>query len=147
VAVTHLSPSHLSRYKDMAALLIRHRRLIGGSDQTYQADEAERGEGGSDAVRSDADALARELEELGPTFVKLGQLLSTRADLLPAPYLEALARLQEDVEPFGFDEVERIVSLELGVRLSKGFRSFESTPLASASLGQVHRAEMAGPSS
>jgi len=72
----------------------------------------------------------------------LGQLLSTRVELLPQAYLEALTRLQDKVEPFGFDEVERIVSSELGVRLSKAFSDFEVAPIAAASLGQVHRARL-----
>ena len=66
-----------------------------------------------------AEELAADLEKLGPTFIKLGQLLSTRADLLPGPYLDALARLQDHIEPFAFAEVDTIVSGELGVRLSK----------------------------
>ena len=74
--------------------------------------------------------------------IKLGQLLSTRADLIPPAYAKALSRLQDSVEPFGFEEVEQIVSTELGFRISKGFSSFQSDPLASASLGQVHRARM-----
>ena len=90
----------------------------------------------------DAARLARDLEALGPTFVKLGQLLSTRADLLPAPYIEALACLQDQVSPFSFADVERIVEDELGVRLSKGFQFFEAAPVAAASLGQVHRAAL-----
>jgi predicted unusual protein kinase regulating ubiquinone biosynthesis (AarF/ABC1/UbiB family) len=93
-------------------------------------------------VDADGQALARDLEALGPTFVKLGQLLSTRADLLPPAYLAALARLQEDVEPIGFDVVEATVTSELDVRMSDAFRSFDHRPLASASLGQVHRAEL-----
>jgi len=86
--------------------------------------------------------LASDLEAMGVTFVKVGQFLSTRADLLPASYLEALTRLQDRVDPFPFAEVESIVSRELGVRLSKAFSSFEEVPLAAASIGQVHRAEL-----
>jgi predicted unusual protein kinase regulating ubiquinone biosynthesis (AarF/ABC1/UbiB family) len=89
-----------------------------------------------------AEDLANDLENLGPTFIKLGQLLSTRADLLPGPYLDALERLQDRIEPFPYEEVERIVSGELGVRISKAFADFEPAPLAAASLSQVHRATM-----
>ncbi|MCU1350873.1 MAG: hypothetical protein JWM05_82 [Acidimicrobiales bacterium] len=126
-----MRPSHLARYKDIGALLVKHRHLAGRGT-------APDGE----AMAEDARALACDLEDMGPTFIKLGQLLSTRADLLPPAYLQALARLQDRVEPFSFADVERIVGRELGVRVSKAFRSFDATPLASASLGQVHRAEL-----
>ena len=126
--------SHLARYKDIGTLLVKHRRLVTQRGADPSVDE--------EATNADAEALARDLESMGPTFVKLGQLLSTRADLLPAPYLQALARLQDRVEPFGFDAVEDIVSTELGARISKAFRFFDHRPLASASLGQVHRAEL-----
>jgi predicted unusual protein kinase regulating ubiquinone biosynthesis (AarF/ABC1/UbiB family) len=132
---------HLKRYKDIAWLLVKHGRsdLLRptGLDQVLEDEATETPE-----VAAEAKSLADDLERLGPTFVKLGQLLSTRPDLLPAPYLAALARLQDKVEPFGFAEVERIVAQELGVRVSKAFADFESTPIAAASLGQVHRAEL-----
>lgn len=87
-----------------------------------------------------AEELATDLENLGPTFIKLGQLLSTRADLLPQPYLDSLARLQDQIAPFPYEEVDSIVASELGVRISKAFAEFESEPLGSASLAQVHSA-------
>ncbi|MEP7202035.1 MAG: AarF/UbiB family protein [Ilumatobacteraceae bacterium] len=77
----------------------------------------------------------------GPTFIKFGQLLSTRSDLLPPVYLSALARLQDHVEPVPFETIEETVT-EIGARISKAFQSFDATPLASASLGQVHSAVM-----
>src|SRR5687767_8524419 len=128
-----LKPRHFARYKDLASLLVKHRRAALGRVD---------GDGDEPAVRADAKRLADELEDLGPTFVKLGQLLSTRSDLLPPPYLEELGRLQEQVSPFPFERVSEIVSSELGVRISNAFSSFEETPIASASLGQVHRAAL-----
>jgi predicted unusual protein kinase regulating ubiquinone biosynthesis (AarF/ABC1/UbiB family) len=135
-----LKPSHLKRYKDIAVLLMKYGRgdLAKGIDVDAEVSPTAAAPG----EKPKAEELARDLERLGPTFVKVGQLLSTRADILPVAYLEALSRLQDKVEPFSFAEVERIVTEELGVRISKAFAEFEATPLAAASLGQVHRATL-----
>lgn len=136
-----LSPSRLKRYKDVAKVLYKY----GRSDLVRKAGLEDALEGEpllpSDD-RQDPRELASDLEKLGPAFVKLGQLLSTRPDLLPPPYLEALARLQDNLEPFSFAEVERIIQEDFGMRISKGFASFEAEPVAAASLGQVHRAQL-----
>ncbi|MBJ6978790.1 AarF/UbiB family protein [Luteimonas sp. MC1895] len=85
-------------------------------------------------------AFVRDLEALGPTFIKLGQSLSTRTDMVPPAYLAALERMQDDVLPVPAAEIREIVEAELGVRLGKLFKEFEDVPLGSASLAQVHRA-------
>jgi predicted unusual protein kinase regulating ubiquinone biosynthesis (AarF/ABC1/UbiB family) len=132
--------SHLKRFKDVALLLTKYGRgdLVKGAPivddrlEHYTAPP----------VPPQAAELANDIEKLGPTFIKLGQLLSTRADFIPPRYTEALSRLQDNVQPFAYDEVEAIVAVELGARVSKAFSEFERQPLAAASLGQVHRAAL-----
>ncbi|MBN1485239.1 MAG: AarF/ABC1/UbiB kinase family protein [Chloroflexia bacterium] len=89
-----------------------------------------------------ASHLRRALEELGPTFIKLGQVLSTRPDLLPPPFVEELTRLQDQVPPFPFAQARRQIESELGGPLERWFAHLEQEPLAAASLSQVHAATL-----
>jgi len=136
--------SHWGRYLEFARLALRHGRrdLVAHS----QATDLLTGDFSSDPPTPDdvarATALTHDLERLGPTFIKLGQLLSTRADLLPPAYLDALERLQDNVAPFPFSVVEETIVRELGRPLSVAFGEFGREPIAAASLGQVHRATL-----
>jgi ubiquinone biosynthesis protein len=134
-----LRPEHLKRYKDFARLLFKYGRrdLVAraGLNELLPQEPEE-----DEAQIPEARELARDVEKLGPTYIKLAQLLSTRPDIIPPVYAEALARLQDDVEPFSYAEVEKILTEELGVRLSKAFVKIESKPLAAASIAQVHHA-------
>jgi ubiquinone biosynthesis protein len=80
------------------------------------------------------------LDELGPTFVKFGQLLSMRPDVLPPDIITELRGLQDDVRPFPYEDVERVIQEELGQPIERLFLEFDRQPLAAASIGQVHRA-------
>src|SRR5438552_14464188 len=84
--------------------------------------------------------LREMLDELGPTFVKFGQVLSTRPDIVPPDIIAELRALKDDVRPFPFGDVERVVREELGQPIERLFLEFDEVPLASASIGQVHRA-------
>lgn len=86
--------------------------------------------------------LRKLLTELGPTFIKFGQILSTRADLLPEEYLDELKKLTDSVSPFSFEEAKTIVETELKQPLNKLFQDFQTKPQASASLSQVHKARL-----
>src|SRR5687767_2843616 len=93
-------------------------------------------------IEGKPEEFVADLEALGPTFIKIGQALSTRPDMVPAAYIAALERMQDDVEPITFDLVRAVVETELGVRISKAFGEFEEVPLGAASLAQVHRATL-----
>jgi ubiquinone biosynthesis protein len=84
--------------------------------------------------------LREVLDELGPTFVKFGQLLSTRPDVVPPDIIAELRALQDDVRPFPFEQAERVIEEELGNSIERLFLEFEREPVAAASIGQVHRA-------
>ncbi len=86
--------------------------------------------------------LRMALEELGPTYIKLGQILSTRPDLVPVDFLQELSKLQDKVPPFPASAARRIIEAELGAKLGELFVRFDDAPLASASIGQVHRARL-----
>ena len=137
-----ISANHLKRYREIALLMWKY----GRSDLVKQlnVDEGIDSDRASSFGASDAtpEHLADDLEAMGPTYVKLGQVLSGRPDLLPEPYLKALGRLQDSVKPFPTADVERIVMSELGSRISKAFSRFDAEPVAAASLGQVHSAAL-----
>ncbi len=135
------SANHLKRYRQIAALLwkygradlVQHMNVEEGFDLQAPKPSAD---------KITPEQLADDLEALGPTYVKLGQVLAGRPDLLPEAYLKALARLQDHVKPFSYAEVDETVHAELGVRISKAFSRFDQEPLAAASLGQVHLAAL-----
>ncbi|HKW06228.1 MAG TPA: AarF/UbiB family protein [Candidatus Dormibacteraeota bacterium] len=136
-----LRPERLKRYRDIAALLLKY----GGDDVVRRAglEEAVEMPAPAEGEQTDkATALARDLERLGPTFIKLGQVLAVRHDLLPPEYTEALSRLQDRVAPFPFEQAEHTIQTEIGVRISKIFTEIDPQPVASASLGQVHKATL-----
>ena len=96
------------------------------------------------AVRRRAQAIwiRENFLELGPTFIKVGQLFSTRADLFPIEYVEELSKLQDSVPAFSYEQIQEIVESDFGKPISQLFSSFDPIPLAAASLGQVHRAKL-----
>ncbi|MDQ8187614.1 AarF/UbiB family protein [Pelagicoccus sp. SDUM812002] len=131
-----LSPKHLQLYQKIAWLFIKYAKPAIVEQANFGAEA--KAETSKD--KEAPEKFASSLEEMGPTFVKLGQLISTRGDLLPKRYIESLERLQDDVDPLPIETIREALETELNVRISKAFQSFEDTPIASASLGQVHRA-------
>ena len=144
------STTHLKRYREIAGLfwkygrsdLVKQMGVDEDDAKKYHDDETSKPASEKKNGSVTPDQLATDLERMGPTYVKLGQVLAGRPDLMPDAYRAALARLQDNVKPFSYEEVEKIVESELGVRLSKAFAEFNREPIAAASLGQVHQAKL-----
>jgi ubiquinone biosynthesis protein len=140
-----LSPKHLPRLAAIVGLFTRYGlRDVAKQQGLISLVPAEEDVPEQEATEREAHAVEfrKRLVELGPAYVKLGQILSTRPDLLPEPYIRELEKLQDDVGPIPFEDVETVIEQELGGRLSKLFEFFDPEPLGTASLGQVHGARM-----
>lgn len=137
---TSAAPAGFARSAQILGFLLKYRNagVFTGLDLDATSDEALAASAGEDRPEQFVD----DLEALGPTFIKIGQALSTRADMVPPPYLIALERMQDNVAPVPFDAIRVAVEDELGVRINKAFGSFDETPLGCASLAQVHRATL-----
>src|ERR1035441_5789521 len=120
-----LKSHHLKRYKDIALLFLKYGTSDLAKEFAPEDADDEKKLATAKPGQSAPEELADDLEKMGPTFIKFGQLLSSRADLLPEPYLKALARLQDKVKPFPYEQVEEIIASELGIRISKAFSHFE----------------------
>ena len=131
---TRSKQRNLGRLSEIAQVAVRHGFGYVVEGRRHDRDESE----GTARGRH----LREMLDELGPTFVKFGQLLSTRPDVVPPDIIVELRSLQDDVRPFGFEDVERTVREELGQPIERLFTEFDPTPLAAASIGQVHRATL-----
>jgi ubiquinone biosynthesis protein len=143
-----LAPRHLPRLTATVGLFTRYGLADFARQQglrsLVQADEEDAVEEGRIGANDLAVGFRKRLVELGPAYVKLGQVLSTRPDLLPESYVAELARLQDDVAPIPVEQVVEVIESELGARLSKLFLDFDEEPLGAASLGQVHAASLRG---
>lgn len=136
--VSHIS--HLTRFKEVSNILIKHgfgfifdrvdlRKIIGRNPVKYPKTE----------IASAPVRLRYAIQELGPTYIKLGQLISTRPDLIAPPYIKELEKLQNDVPPFSFEEV-LLICRNQGVEPERDFSHISPEPMAAASIAQVHEA-------
>src|SRR3954463_4561847 len=135
------SPQHLKRYGEIGRLFWKYGRS-GLADRMNAEETLQPEEAPPPGSGEDAEQLSKDLEAMAPTYVKFGQVLAGRPDLLPDSYIRALTRLQDSVKPFPGTDAMAMVETELGVRISKAFSRFDREPIAAASLGQVHYAEL-----
>src|SRR2546421_5897174 len=142
------APRSLGRLSEIAQVMVRHgfgyfleahklTDLLPG-----RSAEARLAAASEDGTSARGQHLRELLDELGPTFVKFGQLLSTRPDVVPPDIIVELRSLQDDVRPFPFEHAERVIEEELGHTLDRLSLDFEREPVAAASIGQVHRATL-----
>ncbi|HSI71384.1 MAG TPA: AarF/UbiB family protein, partial [Gillisia sp.] len=136
-------PDNLERYRKFMSFMLKYWNSdLFNQTAASALDEGEDKEYSEDDYDQTPEELVEDLKNMGPTYIKMGQLLSTRPDLLPDAYLQALATLQDDVPSIPYKEVHEIVEEEIGTRISKAFSFFDEEPLASASIGQVHKATL-----
>lgn len=127
---------HFRRYREIARILAKHGwGWLSGRFAIPDQRQADERLGGPGHVRE-------MLEELGPTFVKLGQILSTRPDIVPEAYIDELSKLQDTAPTLPFEEIRRVIESEFGTSLCELYKSFDPVPMAAASLAQAHRAKL-----
>src|SRR3954467_3838114 len=139
---TRTKQRNLGRLSEIAQVAVRHG--FGYFIEKHKLSDllpfGSRGQAVPSAANQRGMPLREMLDELGPTFVKFGQVLSTRPDIVPPDIITELRALQDDVRPFPYADVERVVREELEQPIERLFLEFDEVPLASASIGQVHRA-------
>ena len=143
---------HINRYREVIAILVKY----GFGEVLAKLDLQKHlnfGKGKSFILGKTAAEIAAvshwgrvrmALEELGPTFVKFGQIMSTRPDMVPQELIIELEKLQDKVSPFSTEDARRIIEEELGNSIDRIFTDFSDSPVASASIAQVHKAVLPG---
>ncbi len=142
-----INSSRLHRLKDIGMILWKygHRDLLKGTglEDTFTRDSvtlSQLGDDGDGTINPELAGMAAEIEKLGPTFVRIGQLLSLRPDLLPLPYTEALSQLSNSITPMTREEIDEAFAIESGARIATSFQTFDYVPLSVTVFDQTHNA-------